>query len=218
VPLPPQPIEPPAREEWPAEPGFTALALDERPAEEPGLWTAAADPIDVTDATIDMPALAPVSRRRAARAGRAALTAALVLGCAGAAVAASGVLKTKRETTAPPTVSGSSVVAASRTQHAEPAHRRRAVHHRAHRHKPSHVARHHVAAAPAQPVAAAPVSSAPAPARTPSAPVRRVVSRPAPSPAPKPAPKPVATAPAPSPQPAASAPSGEPGRQPPPSP
>ena len=56
---------PPADDAWTAEPGLAPVALEERPGDEPGVWVAAAEPIDVTDATIDMPALAPMPRRRA---------------------------------------------------------------------------------------------------------------------------------------------------------
>ena len=211
VAAPPAPV-PAAPEAWDAEPGFAPVALAEPQAGEPGDWVAAADPIDVTDATIDMPALAAMPRHRAARAGRAALTLALVLGCAGAAVAATGVLRSKHETSPPPTLGGSSVVAASRPHPAKPAHHKRAVH----RHRARHHRRHHAAAvAPRRLVAAAPAhSTAPAAPSTVRAPVHHVST---PAPAPTPAPKPVASKPAASsPQPAASAPSGEPGRQPPP--
>jgi hypothetical protein len=206
----------PAPEPWPADPDVATALLDE-PADA---WMAAAEPIDVTDHTIELPALAPMPRRRAALAGRAALTLALVLGCAGAAVAATGVLKSEPQDSPPPTVGEASVVAPAKPHKAKPAaHRHKAKpvrHKRAHR---ARHARHHVASP--RIVAAAP-SPAPAaaPVRSPSpAPVRHVVSRPAPQPAPKPsAPRPPSSQPAASPQPAASAPSGEPGRQPPPSP
>jgi hypothetical protein len=201
----------PAPEPWPTE---TAFAAPEEPAE---VWTAAAEALDVTDHTIELPALAPMPRRRAARAGRAALTLALVLGCAGAAVAATGVLKTPPQDRPPPTVGEASVVAAAKPHKAMPV--RHKTKSKPARHKR---ARRHAAAAPPHVPAA---TSAPAPraapvVRTPSpAPVRHIVSRPAPPPAPKPAaPKPAAPKPSTSPQPAASAPSGEPGRQPPSSP
>jgi hypothetical protein len=207
---------PPAQDAWTSEPGFAPVALAEPPADEPGVWVAAAEAVDVTDATIDMPALAAMPRRRAARAGRAALTLALVLGCAGAAVAASGVLRSKPETSPPPTVSDSSVVAPARAHRAKPAHHKRVVHrHHTRHHRHRRAAGHGVAVAPRRIVAAAPAHTAPAAPAPVSAPVHRVSS---PAPAPKPAPQPVASTPAASPQPAASAPSGEPGRQPPPSP
>ena len=209
---PPPPFAPaldtaPAPESWPAGPDL-AVALEE-PA---GAWRAAAEPIDVTDHTIELPTLAPIPRRRAARAGRAALALALVLGCAGAAVAATGVLRSTPRDSPPPTVGGASVVAAAKPHKARAARHR--VHKRAH-HKRARHARRHVAAPPV-------VAEAPAPAPRPAeistpapAPVRHVVSRTAPKPA---APKPSSPQPTAAPQPAASAPSGEPGRQPPPSP
>ena len=205
---------PPAKDPWPAEPGFAPVAVAEPPADGPGVWAAAAEPIDVTDATIDMPALAPVRGRHAARARSAVLTLAVVLACAGAAVAPSGVLKANHDKT-PPVATGSSSAIATARPHAKPAHHQRVVHHR--RHRRHHARRHRTAVAPRQLVAAAPVrtTSATTPAR---APVRPVVRRPASRPAPKPAPKPVATKPATTPQPAPSAPSGEPGRQPAPQP
>jgi hypothetical protein len=199
----------PAPEPWPAD---LAVAAPEEPAE---VWTPAAEAIDVTDHTIELPALAPMPRRRVARAGRAALTLGLVLGCAGAAVAATGVLKTPPHDGPPPTVGEASVVAAAKP------HKTKHVRHKATR-KPARRKRaHHHAAAPSPRVA--PATSAPAPRATPvvrapsPAPVRHVVSRPAPAPKPT-APKPAAPKPSTSPQPAASAPSGEPGRQPPSSP
>ena len=210
---------PPTPVDWHAEPGFAPVAVGDEPREEPGAWTAAAEAVDVTDHTVEFPALAPLPRRRAARAGRVALTLALVLGCAGAAVAATGVLRSDHQVPAPPTVSGSSVVAAARPHHGRPAHHarhRQAAHHRRARHHRRHRASRHVA--PRTLVASAP-APAPAPA---AAPVRHVVSSPAPKPAPQPAaqpaPEPAATKPATAPQPSASAPSGEPGRQPPPAP
>jgi hypothetical protein len=198
--------------EWSADPGFATVALEERPAEAEGAWTAAAEPIDVTDHTVDMPALAPLPRRGAGRLLRAALTLVLVLGCAGAALAASGALHSKRDPAAPATSAiSSSAIATTPRHHAKP---RRAK--RAHRHHRARTRSHHAAVAAPRVAAAAPVR--PAPVRTPSpAPVRHVVS--APAPAPRPAPKPVATKPTTTTtvsQPAPSAPSGEPGRQPPP--
>jgi hypothetical protein len=194
----------PAPEPWPTE---TAFAAPEEPAD---VWTPAAEAIDVTDHTIELPALAPMPRRRAARAGRAALTLALVLGCAGAAVAATGVLKTPPQDSPPPTVGEASVVAAAKP------HKAKLVRYKAKRRPARHKTHRHAAAAPPHVPAAAPAPRAAPMVRTPSpAPVHHVVSRPAPKPA---APKPAAPKPSTSPQPAASAPSGEPGRQPPSSP
>jgi hypothetical protein len=200
--LVPVPAAPPAQERWHTEPGFSAVALDEPPVDEPGLWTAAAEAIDVTDQTVELPALAPLPDRRAARAGRALLTLVLVLGCGGGAVAASGVLKTKHEASPEPVVTGSSSTVAASRHHARPVHHKRVVrrHHR----------RRHVRVAARRIVAAAPVRTTRiAPVR--AAPVHHVVSKPTPRPAPEPA----ASQPTTAPQPAASAPSGEPGRQPP---
>ena len=198
--------------EWSADPGFATVALEERPAEAEGAWTAAAEPIDVTDHTVDMPALAPLPRRRAGRLLRAALTPVLVLGCAGAALAASGALHSKRDPAAPATstISSSAVATAPKPKPTKRAHRVR-------HHQRARTHRHHAAVA-------APRVAAPAPVQAPApAPVRHVVSAPAPAPRPapvatRPAPKPVATKPATTTvsQPAPSAPSGEPGRQPPP--
>jgi len=190
----------PAPEPWPTEPDL-AVAL----GEQPEAWTAAAEPIDVTDHTIELPALAPIPRRRAARAGRAALTLGLVLGCAGAAVAATGVLRSKPQESPPPTVGDASVVAAAKPHKSKPAH------HRADKRR----ARHRAAAPRVATAAPAPAPRAALVSTPAAAPVRHVVSRPAPKPA---APKPSSPKPAAAPQPAASAPSGEPGRQPPPSP
>jgi hypothetical protein len=215
APPPPAPLPAidaaPAPEPWPA---ATAVAAPEEPAD---VWTPAAEAIDVTDHAIELPALAPMPRRRAARAGRTALKLALVLGCAGAAVAATGVLKTPPQDSPPPTVGEASVVAGTKPHKAKPgrhkAERKPARHKRAHRHAAA--APPHVPAATSAPTPrATPVVRTPSPA-----PVRHVVSRPAPTPAPKPAaPKPASPKPSTSPQPAASAPSGEPGRQPPSSP
>jgi hypothetical protein len=189
---------------WHADPGFASVALEEPPADEPGLWAAAAEPIDVTDSTVDMPVLAALPRRRAARAGHALLTLGLVLGCAGAAVAASGVLKAKHEDSPPPIATGSSSAVAPARHHDKPAQHKRVVH-RHHRH---HARRRRVAVAPPRRiVAAAPLRSAPAPVR----PVAR-------QPVSRPAPKPATSTPTAAPQPAPSAPSGEPGRQPQPQP
>ena len=110
---------PPAKDPWPAEPGFAPVAVAEPPADEPGVWAAAAEPIDVTDATIDMPALAPVRGRHAARARSAVLTLAVVLACAGAAIAASGVLKANHDKTPPPVATGSSSAIATARPHAK---------------------------------------------------------------------------------------------------
>jgi hypothetical protein len=205
--------------DWAAEPGFAPVAVDERAGGSAGDWSAATDRIDVTDHTVELPALpAPPSPGRR-RAWRAALTLALVLGCAGAAVAASGVLRSKDEMPAPVRIGAASSIAVKPAHHAKakpkakPAKR---AHHatRHHRH-----ARHRAAVAPAHVVAAAPAASA---APAPSAPVvHHVVSSPKPTPVstPKPTPKPVVKQPTTtSSQPAPSAPSGEPGRQPPPAP
>jgi hypothetical protein len=200
----------PAPEPWPAEPDL-AVAVDEAP----DAWTAATEAIDVTDHTIELPALAPISRRRAARAGRAALTLGLVLGCAGAAVAATGVLESKPQETPPPTIGDASVVAAAKPHASKPAHHR--AQKRTH-HKRARRARHHPAAPRVAAAAPAPSPRAGRAGLTTTAapaPVRHVVSRPAPKPA---NPKPSSPKPAAAPQPAASAPSGEPGRQPPSSP
>jgi hypothetical protein len=222
---PPWPAPPPAEAplggagEWSADPGFATVALEERPAEADGAWTAAAEPIDVTDHTVDMPALAPLPRRGAGRVLRATLTLVLVLGCAGAALAASGALQSKRDP-APPATSAlsSSAIATAPRHHAKPKPAKRA--HRARHHRRARVHRHHAAVVAPRVAAAAPAATAPVQARSP-APVRHIVSAPAPTPAPvatRPAPKPVATKPATTTvsQPAPSAPSGEPGRQPPP--
>jgi hypothetical protein len=224
VPLPEWP-SPPASEaapataaDWAAEPGFAPVAVEERADGSAGDWSAAADPIDVTDHTVELPALPapPGAGRR--RAWRAALTLALVLGCTGAAVAASGVLRSKDEMPAPVRIGAASSIAVKPAHHAKakpkakPAKR---AHHAARHHRRP---RHHAAVAPAHVVAAAPATPAS------SAPVvHHVVSRPAPTqvstPKPKPTPKPVVKQPTTtSSQPAPSAPSGEPGRQPPPAP
>ena len=226
APEPAWPAPPPAAAplegagEWSADPGFAAVALEERPAETEGAWTAAAEPIDVTDHTVDMPALAPPPRRGSGRVLRATLTLILVLGCAGGALAASGALHSKRDPAAPATSAlSSSAIATAPRHHAKPKPKPAKPVHRAARrhHRRARAHRQHAAVAAPRVAAAAPVR-APSPA-----PVRHVVSAPAPasSPAPvatKPAPKPVATKPATTTvsQPAPSAPSGEPGRQPPP--
>jgi hypothetical protein len=204
--------------EWSADPGFAAVALEERPADAEGAWTAAAEPIDVTDHTVDMPALAPLPRRGAGRALRAALTPVLVLGCAGAALAASGALHSRRDPAAPPTGAISSSAIATTPRHHARAKPVKRAHRVRHHHRARARAHRHRAAVAAPRVAAAAPVQAPSPA-----PVRHVVSAPAPAPspapvAPRPSPKPVATKPATTTvsQPAPSAPSGEPGRQPPP--
>jgi hypothetical protein len=220
APLPEWP-SPPASEaapataaDWAAEPGFAPVAVEERADGSAGDWSAATDPIDVTDHTVELPALPapPGAGRR--RAWRAALTLALVLGCAGAAVAASGVLRSKDEMPAPVRIGAASSIAVKPAHHAKAKPAKRAHHAARHHRRP----RHHAAVAPAHVVAAAPAAPAS------SAPVvHHVVSRPAPTqvstPKPKPTPKPVVKQPTTtSSQPAPSAPSGEPGRQPPPAP
>jgi len=164
----------------------------------------------MTDHSIGLPALAPMPRHRAARIGRAALVLVLVLGCAGAAVAFSGVLEKRPEASAPPDALGdASVVAPVRTHHAKPKPKP------VHRHKARHRHHRHAKAAPRQVAAATPAPAAnPAPIQTTAsapAPVRHVSSSPTPAPS-RPTNTTTTTA---APQPAASAPSGEPGRQPP---
>jgi len=184
------------------------------PPDAPGTWEAATEPVDMTDHSIGLPALAPMPRHRAARIGRAALVLVLVLGCAGAAVAFSSVLEKRPEAAAPPDALGdASVVAPVRTHHAKAKPKPKP----AHRHKARHRHRRHAKAAPRQVAAATPAPAAnPAPIQTTAsapAPVRHVSSSPTPTPAPsRPTNTTTTTA---APQPAASAPSGEPGRQPP---
>ena len=185
------------------------------PPDAPGTWEAATEPVDMTDHSIELPALAPMPRRYAARIGRAALVLVLVLGCAGAAVAFSGVLEKRPEAAAPPNAVGdASVVAPVRTHHAKTKSKPKPVH----EHKARHRHHRHAKAAPRQVVAAAPAPAAnPAPIQNTAsapAPVRQVSSSPAPTPAPS-RPTPSTTTTTAAPQPAASAPSGEPGRQPP---
>jgi hypothetical protein len=185
------------------------------PPDAPGTWHAAAEPVDMTDHSIELPALAPMPRHRAARVGRMALVLVLILGCAGGAVAFSGVLETRPDAAPPPaTVGDASVVAPARAHHAKAKPKlspKRKHHHRVrHRHRhATGVPRHAVAATPAPATHAAPVpTTAAAPA-----PVRHVSSSPAPTSAPS---KPSTSTTTAAPQPSASAPSGEPGRQPPP--
>ena len=186
------------------------------PPDAPGTWEAATDPVDMTDHSIELPALAPMPRHHAARIGRAALVLVLVLGCAGAAVAFSGVLEKRPDAAAPPDAVGdASVVAPVRTHHAraKPKPKPNPIH----RHKARHRQHRHAKVAPREVVAAAPAPAAnPAPIQTTAsapAPVRHVSSSPAPTSTPsRPTNTTTTTA---APQPAASAPSGEPGRQPP---
>jgi hypothetical protein len=205
--------------DWAAEPGFAPVAVEERADGSAGDWSAATDPIDVTDHTVELPALPAPPGPGRRRAWRAALTLALVLGCAGAALAASGVLRSKDEMPAPVRIGAASSIAVKPAHHAKakpkakPAKR---AHHPARRHRH---ARHRAAAAPAHVAAPVPAASA---APAPSAPVvHHVVSSPKPTQVstPRPTPKPVVKQPTTtSSQPAPSAPSGEPGRQPPPAP
>jgi hypothetical protein len=219
----PAPAEPAATTaaDWSTEPGFAAVAVEERPADEPVDWAAGAEPIDVNDHTVEMPALPLPPAPRRGRFVRAGLPLALVVACVGAALAASGALRSKKDAMpAPVRIGAASSIATKPAHHA----RTKASHaKRAHRHAARHQARRHrrahrqVAVAPAHVVAAAPATpAAPRPAPV----VQRVVSRPAPRPAPVSAPKraptPVATKPTTTAsQPAPSAPSGEAGRQPP---
>jgi hypothetical protein len=193
--------------------------VEERPAAGPVDWAAGAEPIDVNDHTVAMPALPLPPGPRRGRFVRALLPLALAVACAGAALAASGALHSKKEAMPAPVRIGAASSIATKPVHkakARPAKRahRHAARDRARRHRRAH---HHVAVAPAHVVAAAPARpAAPRPAPV----VQRVVSRPAPRPAPvsapKPAPTPVATKPTTTAsQPAPSAPSGEAGRQPP---
>ena len=219
----PAPAEPAATTaaDWSTEPGFSPIAVEERPAEGPDDWAAGAEPIDVNDHTVEMPALPLPPGPRRGRFVRAVLPLALVLACGGAALAASGALHSKKDAMpAPVRIGAASTIATKPVHHAKarakPA--KRAHHHAARHHARRHRRAHRQGAvAPAHVVAAAPATrSAPRPAPV----VQRVVSRPAPRPtpvsAPKPAPTPVATKPTTTvSQPAPSAPSGEAGRQPP---
>jgi hypothetical protein len=220
---PPPPAEPTTdtADDWAAEPGFAAVAVEEPPAEAAADWAPAAAPIDVTDHTVEMPALAPPPAPGRRRVWRAGLTLVLLLACVGGALAASGVLTKKDEMPPPVRIGAASSIAPKPAQHAKPKakpvkHRHHAARHHARRHRRAHrhaapATAHFVAAAPARPTSPRPT-------------VHRVVSRPAPRPAPKrvsaprPAPKPVVRKPTTTvSQPAPSAPSGEPGRQPQPS-
>ena len=114
-----------------------------------------------------MPALAAMPRRRAARAGRAALTLALVLGCAGAAVAASGVLRPSPQANRrPPSAARRSWPHRARIS-PSPRHHKRVVHRHRRRH---HAARRRLAVAPRRLVAAAPARTGSCRARRPCAP------------------------------------------------
>ena len=183
------------------------------PPDAPGTWEAATEPVDMIDHSIELPELAPMPRHHAARIGRAALVLVLVLGCAGAAVAFSGVLEKRPDAAAPADAVGdASVVAPVRSHHAKAKPERKPVH----RHRARRRHHRHAKVAPSQVVAAAPVPAAsPAPIQTTAsapAPVRHVSSSPAPTSTPS---RPTNSTTTTAPQPAASAPSGEPGRQPP---
>jgi len=215
----PAPAEPAATTaaDWSAEPGFAPVAVEDRPAEAPGDWAAAAEPIDVNDHTVEMPALPLPPAPRRGRFVRVTLPLALVLGCAGAVLAASGALHKKDDMPAPVRIGAASAIATKPVHHAKakPKAAERAHHAARHHARRHHRAHRHVAVAPAHVVATAPARPAPV--------VHHVVTRPAPRPAPvaapKPAPKPVAVTPILTvSQPAPSAPSGETGRQPPPTP
>jgi hypothetical protein len=216
----PAPAEPAATTaaDWSTEPGFADIAVEERPAGGPVDWAAGAEPIDVNDHSVEMPALPLPPGPRRGRFVRAVLPLALVLACGGAALAASGALHSKNDAMpAPVRIGAASSIATKPVHHAKARPAKRAHHHAARHHARRHRRAHrHVAVAPAHVVAAAPAPPRPAPV------VHRVVSRPAPRPAPKPvsapkpAPTPVATKPTTTAsQPAPSAPSGEAGRQPP---